>query len=218
MNDTVPEVREASFEALGIAMSVVSERNIGPFLGEIEPLKMSKIKEKAVSAAGDGAAAPAAAAAAPARPATAPAAAAAPARPAVSAGVAKAAASSRARPGTGAKKVVKGGGGGGAKKAADKGGAGGAAAAKPKEMPLSDDTVEDRGAEVFGEAVMKQLADVAWKERLAGMEVVAKKVKMEVGADIPCQLAVRVIARKPGLKDNNFQVSAGSGQGPVGSG
>lgn len=203
VNDTVPEVREASFEALGTAMFVVTERNIMPFVGEIEALKLTKIKEKAAALAADANPKAAEAAASAARPSTAPAAPAAasgPPRSAVSAGVAKAAAGAP-RPSSSAsnkkKPVAK------TKKAAVEK----SSAVKRTETPLSDDAVEERATSLYGEALLKQLMDVAWKERLAAMEELTKKVKMEVGSDIPCQLVVLLIARKPGLKDNNFQVS-----------
>ena len=43
VNDTSPEVREKSFEALGTAMKVVSEKHIGPFLVDVDSIKMTKV-------------------------------------------------------------------------------------------------------------------------------------------------------------------------------
>lgn len=43
MNDTDPQVREASFEALGVAMKVVTEKHIMPFLADVDALKMQKV-------------------------------------------------------------------------------------------------------------------------------------------------------------------------------
>ncbi|TPP64441.1 Cytoskeleton-associated protein 5 [Fasciola gigantica] len=43
--DTVLEVRENSFAALGTAMRVVGAKNIEPFLADLDPLRMNKIKE-----------------------------------------------------------------------------------------------------------------------------------------------------------------------------
>uniref|UniRef100_A0A183A4T5 TIP120 domain-containing protein n=1 Tax=Echinostoma caproni TaxID=27848 RepID=A0A183A4T5_9TREM len=43
--DTVVDVREHSFAALGTAMRVVGAKNIEPFLADLEPLRMNKIKE-----------------------------------------------------------------------------------------------------------------------------------------------------------------------------
>lgn len=44
-NDTVPEVRECSFAALGAAMFVVSAKTIQPFLSELDSIRLAKINE-----------------------------------------------------------------------------------------------------------------------------------------------------------------------------
>jgi len=36
-------VREASFEALGTAMKVVSEKAMGPFVADVDKIKMDKV-------------------------------------------------------------------------------------------------------------------------------------------------------------------------------
>lgn len=43
INDTTPEVREASYAALGMAMRVVTEKNIMPFLPDVDAIKMQKV-------------------------------------------------------------------------------------------------------------------------------------------------------------------------------
>lgn len=43
--DTAAEVREASFAALGTAMYVVTEKNITPFLADVDAIRMGRIKE-----------------------------------------------------------------------------------------------------------------------------------------------------------------------------
>lgn len=43
VNDTSPEVREASFEALGTAMKVVGEKHLQPFLTDVDSIKMAKV-------------------------------------------------------------------------------------------------------------------------------------------------------------------------------
>lgn len=45
LNEPDPGVRDASSEALGTAMKLVGEKNISPFLTEVDALKMEKIKE-----------------------------------------------------------------------------------------------------------------------------------------------------------------------------
>ena len=49
INDTAPEVREASFDALGTAMKVVSEKVMCALLGDIDALKMAKVSLSLVS-------------------------------------------------------------------------------------------------------------------------------------------------------------------------
>lgn len=43
--DTSMEVREASFSALGMAMFVISEKNIMPFLADVDNIRIGRIKE-----------------------------------------------------------------------------------------------------------------------------------------------------------------------------
>ena len=45
MNDTAPDVREASYDAIGVAMKVVSEKNIAPFLADVDNIKMQKVRQ-----------------------------------------------------------------------------------------------------------------------------------------------------------------------------
>lgn len=45
LNESDPTVRDASADALGTAMKLVGEKNILPFLADVEALKMEKIKE-----------------------------------------------------------------------------------------------------------------------------------------------------------------------------
>ena len=46
VNDTSPEVREASFEALGTAMKVIGEKPLMPFLAEVDSIKMGKVSHE----------------------------------------------------------------------------------------------------------------------------------------------------------------------------
>ena len=45
VNDTAPDVREASYDAIGVAMKVVSEKNIAPFLADVDNIKMQKVRQ-----------------------------------------------------------------------------------------------------------------------------------------------------------------------------
>lgn len=44
MNDSAPEVRDAAFEALGMAMKVVGEKAVNPFLSDLDKLKLDKVR------------------------------------------------------------------------------------------------------------------------------------------------------------------------------
>ena len=46
VNDTSPEVREASFIALGTILKVVGEKFMNQFLSEIDPIKMTKVSQR----------------------------------------------------------------------------------------------------------------------------------------------------------------------------
>ena len=52
--------------------------------------------------------------------------------------------------------------------------------------------------------MLTELASSVWKERLAAMEVAQTKIRAD--SSLSCQLICRLMMRKPGLKDNNFQV------------
>ncbi|XP_005107466.1 cytoskeleton-associated protein 5 [Aplysia californica] len=203
VNESDPAVREASFQALGTAMKVVTEKNIAPFLVDVDNIKMQKIQEsceKAVllNAKGEprgGGGASAAPAAAPAkRPSTAP----------------------PAKSGSEEPKPVK-------RPGTAKPAAGGAAKAKPKakappkkgkkgpveekmESVLSDEAVEEKAQDFLPGDTLTNLASANWKERLAAMEGMVKVVSSTGKDDIPCQVCIRVLSKKPGLKETNFQV------------
>ncbi|CAB3384794.1 Hypothetical predicted protein [Cloeon dipterum] len=187
LNDPDAGVRESAAEALGTAMKLVSEKAIMPFIGDIENIKLQKIKEccdKAVITAKVGKRS--AAAAAP-KPKEAPKAAAPPARKPASAPAKKAPASKAVRPA--------------AKKAA-----------APKEAvnterEMADEEVEAAAAELIEPpTLLSDLVDANWKTRLAAAEQYLQLVAGKEKADLPAQVLVRTLARKPGLKDGNFQV------------
>lgn len=204
MGDTDPAVREASFEAVGTAMKVVTEKNIAPFLVEVDNLKMQKIQEwcekavllnakgepRAGGTGGGGASA--------ARPASAPAAKAgseapkpvarpATAKPAAGAGPSKAKAPAKGKP-----PPKKGG-----KKAAVE---------EKVEAALSDEAVDEKAATLLPGDTLTNLFSANWKERLAAMENFTKVICSTSKDDIPAQVCVRTLCKKPGLKDTNFQV------------
>ncbi|KAK7477171.1 hypothetical protein BaRGS_00031556, partial [Batillaria attramentaria] len=79
--------------------------------------------------------------------------------------------------------------------------------AEPGSEPvLSDEAVEEKAAAALPADVIKGLESANWKDRLAAIEKFAETAKGMSKEEIPCQVFVRVLKRKPGLKDNNFQV------------
>ena len=198
LSDSDPAVREAVSEALGTAWKVVGEKAVTAFMGEQDALKVAKVKEyseKAELKVRQGATKTSKSAAAPAAD-----------KPKVvkSGGATAAAAKKPASAKPGAKKPP-------AKKAAGKsaGGGGGpsaAAAARPEatEPELSPEEADQLVTELISEEILKQLADSNWKTRLEATQTVQRTVSGR--QDLPTQALLVALSRKPGLKDNNFQV------------
>uniref|UniRef100_A0A1I8ITA7 Cytoskeleton-associated protein 5 n=1 Tax=Macrostomum lignano TaxID=282301 RepID=A0A1I8ITA7_9PLAT len=88
------------------------------------------------------------------------------------------------------------------------GGGAGLGDSLPTEQTISDETAVETCSNLFGKEIVEQLESKAWKSRLEAMEAIKTKLNDQIGSEIPCQAAVRVISNavKPGLKDNNFQV------------
>uniref|UniRef100_A0A8C2K4R6 Cytoskeleton associated protein 5 n=1 Tax=Cyprinus carpio TaxID=7962 RepID=A0A8C2K4R6_CYPCA len=177
VNDSAPEVRDAAFEALGTAMKVVGEKAVNPFLADVDKLKLDKIKECADKVELVG------------------------------------------------KKGGGGGGGGGGEKKAKpaakaagppkKGKPASAPSAKSKkasdtketvETELSPEVCEEKAAAVLPASCMQLLDSGNWKERLASMEEFQRAVEQMDKSEMPCQALVKMLAKKPGWKETNFQV------------
>ncbi|KAK7117441.1 hypothetical protein R3I94_022874 [Phoxinus phoxinus] len=192
VNDSAPEVRDAAFEALGTAMKVVGEKAVNPFLTDVDKLKLDKIKECAdkvelVGKKGGGGVEkkekPAAKAPveAPAKPSGPPK----KAPPAKAAGPPKkgkpaSAPSAKSKKGPDAKEFV--------------------------ETELSLEVCEEKAAAVLPASCMQLLDSGNWKERLASMEEFQRAVEQMDKSEMPCQALVRMLAKKPGWKETNFQV------------
>ncbi|CAH8448785.1 unnamed protein product [Heterobilharzia americana] len=205
-NDTVPEVRECSFAALGTAMFVVSAKTIQPFLSELDPIRMSKISdccEQIASEVGN----PSRSAGqptTPAKPDSAPRRAAPPvARPntapsgtgqVASEDTNKAVPTSKP-PG---KKTTR------AKSAATTGDQ--SKSGIPAENLLTEDEISLKASELLGEALVKQMSDTNWKERLQAVEQLKSNLQSVSAPDMPTQVLCRCVLLKPGIKDTNFQV------------
>ncbi|XP_072242822.1 cytoskeleton-associated protein 5 isoform X2 [Leuresthes tenuis] len=198
VNDSAPEVRDAAFEALGTAMKVVGEKAVNPFLADLDKLKLDKIKEcsekvelpGAKKAAGGGAVEKKPAArAAPA--AEAPSKSSAPPKKSQ-------AAAGKMSAGPPKKGKTASAAGGKTKKTSD--------SKEHTETELSVEACEELAAGVLPASCLQQLDSANWKERLASMEEFQKAVETMDKAAMPCQALVRMLAKKPGWKETNFQV------------
>uniref|UniRef100_A0A3Q3ETC6 Cytoskeleton associated protein 5 n=1 Tax=Labrus bergylta TaxID=56723 RepID=A0A3Q3ETC6_9LABR len=178
VNDSAPEVREAAFEALGTAMKVVGEKAVNPFLSDLDKLKLDKIKECAdkVELPGGKKGAGGGADKKPAAKAPPPAEA-----PPKSSGPPKKSQAS--------------------------------ASSKRKSNSFTIlfnvcqiEVCEELAAGVLPASCLQQLDSTNWKERLASMEEFQKAVETMDKAVMPCQALVRMLAKKPGWKETNFQV------------
>ncbi|XP_059928012.1 cytoskeleton-associated protein 5-like isoform X2 [Gadus macrocephalus] len=195
VNDSAPEVRDAAFEVLATLMKVVGERAVNPFLADVDKAKLEKIKEFAdkIQLAGSKKAGEVKEKSV-AAPQPTPLASAKPAGPTKKPPSAKAAgASKKAKPAAGGKRPD----GGKNKKAAEP---------KAVETELSVEVCEERAAAVLPATCMQQLDSGNWKERLASMEEFLKAVESMDGDEMPCQALARMLAKKPGWKETNFQV------------
>ncbi|KAM7396138.1 hypothetical protein PAMP_019206 [Pampus punctatissimus] len=211
VNDSAPEVRDAAFEALGTAMKVVGEKAVNPFLADLDKLKLDKIKECADkvelaggkkgggggggggrsgsgSGSGGGDKKPSARGPPPAE------------APSKSSAPPKKTQPAASKSSTGPPK---------------KGKASSAAGGKTKKIPenkeiteteLSIEACEDLAAGVLPASCLQQLGSANWKERLASMEEFQRAVETMDKAQMPCQALVRMLAKKPGWKETNFQV------------
>ncbi|XP_039442788.1 protein mini spindles-like isoform X2 [Culex pipiens pallens] len=206
LNESDPAVRDASAEALGTLMKLVGEKAIGPYIAEVDALKQAKIKEccdKAVITVKI-----------PGpkkeRPATAP--------PKTNAGPATGAVKKGgstepkpvARPATAGvkkpaatKKAAAGGGGSGVAKSAS------ASKVLPTERDMSQEEIDDRAAEILPADVTQGLGDSNWKTRLAAVESLTGVIADLDPKGGHSQVVLRTLAKKPGLKDTNFQVLKG---------
>ncbi|CAL8262817.1 unnamed protein product [Merluccius merluccius] len=198
VNDSAPEVRDAAFEALGTAMKVIGEKAVNPFLSDLDKLKLDRIKECAdkvdLPGAKRGASGGDKKVAAKAPPPT-------EAPPRSSGPPKKTPASAASKPSAGASKKGKPATAPGAKakKGADK-------REEMIETELAVEVCEQKAAVVLPATCLAQLDSANWKERLASMEEFQRAVETMDKAEMPCQALVRMLAKKPGWKETNFQV------------
>ncbi|XP_049681646.1 cytoskeleton-associated protein 5 isoform X2 [Accipiter gentilis] len=210
INDSAPEVRDAGFEALGTALKVAGEKAVNPFLADVDKLKLDRIKECAekvelVYGKKTGGTAEKK----EGKPITGK-------TPVLSgAGGDKETKDAATKPGLLKKApAVKSGGPPKKGKPAAAAGMGGAGAKGKKgpetkeifESELSIEVCEEKAAAVLPASCIQQLDSGNWKERLACMEEFQKAVELMERSEMPCQALVRMLAKKPGWKETNFQV------------
>ncbi|XP_030764641.1 protein mini spindles isoform X1 [Sitophilus oryzae] len=200
INESDPAVRETSAEALGTLMKLVGEKAIGPFLVELErdALKMAKIQEfyeKAeitvkVSSPKKS------------RPQTAPSKVTTkedvPTKPVKKPSgnrVAKKKPAASALS-SGSATVVRSKG----SKSATK------TSMKTVEKELDDGEVDSIVEALLSHSTISELTSPTWKTRLTSSEEILSTVQGMEAKSVPTQAVVKILMRKPGLKDTNFQV------------
>ncbi|XP_023783866.1 cytoskeleton-associated protein 5 isoform X4 [Cyanistes caeruleus] len=210
INDSAPEVRDAGFEALGTALKVAGEKAVNPFLADVDKLKLDRIKEcaeKVELVYGKKPGGPAEKK--EGKPIT--------GKTAALPGPAgdKETKDAATRPGPLKKtSAVKAGVPPKKGKPATSAGTGGAGTKGKKgpetkeifESELSIEVCEEKAAAVLPASCIQQLDSGNWKERLACMEEFQKAVELMERSEMPCQALVRMLAKKPGWKETNFQV------------
>lgn len=78
--------------------------------------------------------------------------------------------------------------------------------ALPTELDLSPEEVDERVGEILAGNVCAGLVDSDWKTRLAAVESFTAALGDLDTKGGHSQVLIRILAKKPGLKDNNFQV------------
>lgn len=202
LSESDPAVRDGSAEALGTLAKLLGDKVITPYLVDVDALKLAKIKEYTDKAeitvkivtASTKKVVPSAAAV---RPVTAPSSSAGTEKKPV-----KRPTTSSASSGVAKKNPIK-------KTASSSnvpGGSSKSMAPSNLERELSPEEVEMRAADILPSNVLAELQDANWKTRLSAVETVSGAIDAMDSAVDQSQVLIRVLCKKPGLKDTNFQV------------
>uniref|UniRef100_A0A1B6CWX2 TOG domain-containing protein n=1 Tax=Clastoptera arizonana TaxID=38151 RepID=A0A1B6CWX2_9HEMI len=195
LSESDPSVRDASAEALGTAMKVVGEKGMGPFLMDVDTLKMTKIKEAFDKA--ELVVKQPKAVAKPERPLTAPAKVTAgstaprPVKKPTSTGIKKAPSSSDIRK----------------KPASSSAGTKAKTTFTSQEREMSPEEVDEKAETIFPAEMLSGLTDANWKTRLTSVEQFIQFLGTLNTTEVQSQVLLKTINKKPGLKDTNFQVA-----------
>jgi cytoskeleton-associated protein 5 len=76
-----------------------------------------------------------------------------------------------------------------------------------EESELSQETVDDKSIDLFTQEVCTALGNSNWKDRLQSCETILNAVKRMPSDEVPTQIVVRLLGKKPGYKDSHFQVA-----------
>ncbi|KAK1119716.1 hypothetical protein K0M31_013134 [Melipona bicolor] len=196
LNESDPTVRDSSAEALGTAMKLIGEKSMMPFLTDIDNLKMTKIKEcaeKAVIHVN----VPSTLKVIVERPNTAP-------SKIESTAKGKEPEPKAKRPNTAKKLPSKKPS---ASSLTNLAGSKKSTSTKIQaEKNYSIEEIEEMAIQMLPNDILSGLVDSNWKTRLAAVEQLLEFVKQIDPTEIPIQVIVRTLAKKPGFKDTNFQV------------
>ncbi|XP_065221041.1 protein mini spindles isoform X2 [Planococcus citri] len=193
LNESDPIVRDNSAEAIGTAWKVVGEKVISPFLSDVDNLKITKIKEaseKAVILVKPKIVKKAE-----------------PPPPAVSKPTVDRPKAGSANPKPVKRPVNKTGTF--IKKSSSNTNLSNKAPKSTKPIPereLTEEDVAEKAVEIFPDAVISGLSDGNWKTRLSSVEQFSEIIGTLNSADVQSQLLIKLLSKKPGFKDNNFQV------------
>lgn len=92
-----------------------------------------------------------------------------------------------------------------AKKVAPVGGGGAKKEEEPLRYKFSSETAEEQAADFLSPELIAEFGDSSWKVRLEAMEKLHELVDSNPGFE--AELITRVLAKKPGWKESNFQVT-----------
>ncbi|XP_026670191.1 protein mini spindles isoform X2 [Ceratina calcarata] len=196
LNEPDPTVRDSSAEALGTAMKLIGEKAMMPFLTDMDNLKLTKIKECAEKAVIH-VKVPTASKVSE-RPNTAP-------SKIESTAKTKKETKPAKRPNTSTTKKPS------SKKPSassltNLAGSKKSGSKLQTEKNYSVEEIEEMAMQSLPSDVLSGLVDSNWKNRLSAVEQLFEFVKQMDPVEIPVQVVVRTMARKPGFKDTNFQV------------
>lgn len=195
LNESDPTVRDCSAEALGTLLKLLGEKAVGPYLVDVDPLKMAKIKEcsekveifvKTAAPKKE-------------RPTTASA----KASTATKAGSAEPKTVTRPamikRPATSAAKKT-------ASSNAVQKSASTTKATLPTEREMTPEEADENASELLSTEILTGIIDSNWKNRLTTAEMFVNSINGIESKVGNAQILVRTLCKKPGLKDTNFQV------------